>query len=103
MPKPDLRPKDLKELQSAVARHPFVSEVRVFGSRATGHARRASDIDLAVWAPSATATQWSGLMESLENAPIIFELDVVRVEAAGNAKLLENIQRDGVLIYHETP
>lgn len=49
-----LRDKDLAILRGAFRLFPSVREVRVFGSRATGHARRASDLDLAISAPEAT-------------------------------------------------
>ena len=73
-------------------------EARIFGSRATGHARRASDIDLAISAPDATADQWLELTDAIEAAPIIYEFDVVRTERARNPRLLEKIAREGVPI-----
>src|SRR4051812_30622238 len=66
-----LRDCDLAVLRRTFHRFPYVREVRVFGSRATGRARRASDIDLAISAPEATAEQWLELTEALESAPII--------------------------------
>ena len=74
-------------------------EVRVFGSRATGHARRASDLDLAVFAPDATAGEWAEICEALENAPLIYELDLVRAERMTPAGLKEKIEREGIAIY----
>ena len=95
----DLRDKDLATLRETFARFPFVREVRVFGSRATGEARRASDIDLAVSAPDATSGQWLDFTEALEATPIILEFDVVRTERANNSRLMEKIEREGVVIY----
>ena len=94
-----LRDKDLAVLCSTFHRFPCVREVRVFGSRATGHARRASDIDLAISAPDATADQWLELTDAINEAPIIFELDVVRAELVHDTRLSEKIARDGVPIY----
>jgi len=98
----DLRDKDLAALREIFQRFPFVREVRVFGSRATGHSRRASDIDLAVSAPVATPTEWSDLCEALDNAPIIYELDLVRPEQTASQPLKEKIARDGILIYPDS-
>jgi predicted nucleotidyltransferase len=78
-----------------------VREVRVFGSRATGYARRASDLDLAISAPEATPAEWADLCEALENAPLIYELDLVRPERATSQRLKEKIEREGVSIYPE--
>ncbi len=99
MKTPALRVRDLAVLRHTFRRFPCVREVRLFGSRATGHARRASDIDLAISAPDATAAQWLDLTEALESAPIIYEFDLVRTETAQNARLCEKIDRDGVRIY----
>jgi predicted nucleotidyltransferase len=96
-----LRERDLEALREAFRRFPFVREVRVFGSRATGHARRASDLDLAISAPEASAVEWSDLAEALDRAPLIYELDLVRQEQTTNARLMEKIAREGVTIYPE--
>ncbi len=93
-----LRDQDLAVLRRTLRRFPFVREARIFGSRATGHARRASDIDLAISAPDATADQWLELTDAIEAAPIIYEFDVVRTERARNPRLLERIAREGVPI-----
>lgn len=94
-----LRDRDLAVLCDTFRRFPCVREVRLFGSRANGRARRASDIDLAIAAPDATLAQWQELTEALVEAPIIYELDVVRPEHAQNPCLLEAISREGVTIY----
>ncbi|MEN9815100.1 MAG: hypothetical protein RLZZ412_1082 [Verrucomicrobiota bacterium] len=94
-----LRERDLAVLRQTLGRFPFVAEARVFGSRATGSARRASDLDLAVSAPAADRRQWADLCAALEEAPLIYELDVVRVELAASPRLQEKIARDGVRVF----
>ena len=96
-----LRDKDLAALRGAFRRFPAVREVRVFGSRATGHARRASDLDLAIFAPEATGVEWADICEALENTPIIYELDLVRTEQTASGRLKEKIEREGIAIYPE--
>jgi uncharacterized protein len=99
MKTPALRNQDLTVLRRTFSRFPFVREVRLFGSRATGHARRASDIDLAISAPDATPGQWLALTEAIEEAPIIYEFDLVRTEQAHNPRLMEKIASEGLPIY----
>lgn len=96
-----LRDKDRAVLVSTFRRFPSVHEVRVFGSRATGEASRASDLDLAIFAPEATAAEWADLCEALENAPLIYELDVVRPERTTNERLRAKIEREGTRVYPE--
>jgi predicted nucleotidyltransferase len=98
---PILRERDLAVLRRIFEGFPWVREVRLFGSRATGHARRASDIDLAISAPDATSAQWLALTQALEEAPIIYEFDLVRTELADNPRLLDKIAREGLSIYPE--
>lgn len=96
MPTLDLRPGDVESLQRVFARFPVVRRVLVFGSRATGGARRASDIDLAVEAPGATATEWSDLVEALDQTSVPYEMDVVRLDTLQQGALRARIERDGL-------
>jgi uncharacterized protein len=102
MKTPALRERDLAVLRRTFDRFPCVREVRLFGSRANGTARRASDMDLAISAPDATADQWLELTEALEAAPIIYEFDIIRTERLHNPRLKDKIAREGVPIYPES-
>jgi hypothetical protein len=53
-----LREKDRQALKAALGAFPEVRHVWVFGSRATGKARRASDIDIAIEAPGLSPARW---------------------------------------------
>ncbi len=99
MPPVVLRAKDLGVLRATLRRFPCVLTARIFGSRATGTARRGSDLDLAIQAPEATTGEWLELCEALENAPLIYELDLVREEGALDPRLREKIERQGVRVY----
>jgi predicted nucleotidyltransferase len=96
-----LRDRDLAVLRSAFRRFPCVKEVKVFGSRVTGQARRTSDLDLAVTAPGASDTEWTDVAGAIEEAPVVYEIDVVRTERTRNARLLDTIAREGIRIYPE--
>ena len=64
-----MRNKDLAVLRAACRQFPAVREVRVFGSRATGTASRASDLDLAISAPDATAASMNSRRRMLKVWP----------------------------------
>ena len=95
----DLRKKDLETLRGIFKRFPSVRSVRVFGSRATGGARRASDIDIAVSAPQMTDREWSDIREALTTAPFIYGLDIIRLETLADEKLRDRIDAEGVVVY----
>lgn len=42
------------------------------------------------------------LLEALEDAPIIYELDLVRMDRTLSPRFRERIQREGMTIYPET-
>lgn len=65
----------------------------LFGSRATGHARRASDIRLAIDAPALTPARWQRLREALDEAPIIYTVDLVWLDTLDDAELKHAITR----------
>ena len=82
-----LREKDRQSLKTVLAQFPEVRHAWVFGSRATGQARRASDIDLAIEAPDLPPQRWHALQEALEQAPVIYRLDIVRLDTLDDPDL----------------
>ena len=94
-----LRERDSAILRATFGQFPEIKEVRLFGSRANGTARRASDIDLAIYAPAVTPRRWADLCDALERTPIIYDLDLVRPELSGNEQLKAKIANDGVAIF----
>ena len=90
-----IREKDLKTIQDILSSMEFVQEVKVFGSRALNQFRRNSDLDLAVTAPDATAEQWQSLREALEEAPIVFDVDLLRMNSTMPQTLRAKISLEG--------
>lgn len=77
---------------------PEVERIVLFGSRARGDAGPRSDIDLAVSCPDATASRWSEIVDSAENAPTLLQIDLIRLETAP-PELLRQISREGLTLY----
>ncbi len=73
-----------------------LDEVYIFGSRARGDYKSTSDIDLAINASSDIKLR---LLNKLEDIRCILKFDVINVNNIGNEKLLENIKKEGILIY----
>ena len=90
-----IREKDLKTIQDILSSMEFVQEVKVFGSRALHQFRRNSDLDLAVTAPDATAEQWQSLREALEEAPFVFDVDLLRMNSTMPQTLRAKISLEG--------
>jgi hypothetical protein len=48
-----------------------------------------------VWAPKATAEEWQDLCEALEQAPVVFDVDLLRLGDSTPQGLVEKISREG--------
>ncbi len=74
-----------------------VTRVVLFGSRARrDHAARA-DIDLAVEAPGASATEWQEIEEIVDAAETLLPIDLVRLDTAP-PELRERIAAEGKVL-----
>lgn len=73
-----------------------LEKVYIFGSRARGDYKKTSDIDLAIEAKGDLKLR---LLNKLEDVRCILKFDVVDLNNIGNEKLLNNIKKEGILIY----
>lgn len=86
-----LRPQDLQTLRRALSPFTEIRHAGLFGSRAVGTARRASDIDLAIETPALSGARWQALLDALEHAPLIYPLDIVRLDTLDDPALRQTI------------
>lgn len=73
-----------------------LEKVYIFGSRARGDYKKTSDIDLAIETKGDLKLR---LLNKLEDVRCILKFDVVDLNNIGNEKLLNNIRKEGILIY----
>jgi predicted nucleotidyltransferase len=80
----EIRPQDLKIVQDIVKRVlPKGTRVFVFGSRAQGQTKRASDLDLAIEASAPlTCRQSAILADAFEESDLPYKVDVVDLQTA---------------------
>lgn len=88
----------LQTLTTALSDFPTVQRILLFGSRARGDAQPRSDIDLAVEAPDMPLEDWQRVIEIVERAPTLLEIDLVRLDEAG-AQLRACIEDEGEALY----
>ena len=90
----------IEPIVAAVTAGKPVRRIWLFGSRAAGAARPASDVDLAV-----EADNWSDLDTNLAHdrleaeVPTALKFDLVNVNAVTKPRFRESIQRHGKVIY----
>lgn len=82
--------KQLKQL-------PFVESVILYGSRARGDHAKYSDIDLAVNCPLASERDWQQILDIIDQADTLLEIDCVRYDQLlDTSRLKQNIDQEGV-------
>ncbi len=98
---PDLPEKTLDELTQVFASFPELTEVVLFGSRATGAATARSDIDLAT--RGIVDDQRLGrLALDLDDLPIPQQCDLQAWEKITYAPLRRHIETVGIMIYRKS-
>jgi predicted nucleotidyltransferase len=84
-----------------IGRNYPIEQIVLFGSRARGDHKPVSDIDLAVLLlPESNCT--GRLTSDLEDLNTLFKIDTIFINENIDPKLLENIKKEGVLLYERT-
>ena len=86
----------LEEIRDLAEKH-GLKRVILFGSRARGDYSRASDIDLAV--EGGDIVRFALAVD--ETTSTLLKYDFVTLSDTTDAKLLENIQREGKILYEK--
>lgn len=86
-------------IQSVFARHPNIKKVLLYGSRAMGNFRPASDIDLAIIGKNIDLSQLFEIEHQLDDLYLPYKIDVAIYDQIENPDLLEHISRVGKIFY----
>ena len=89
---------ELDLLRATLANSEDLTRAWIFGSRAKGDAKTASDIDIAVEGLR-IHVRVEALRDSLNDLPLPYVVDVQAVEDIKNPALREHIARCGVLLF----
>jgi predicted nucleotidyltransferase len=85
-------------MRSVFAGHPTVEQVILFGSRAKGNAKPASDIDLALIGQLGNS-ELGNIDWELDDLLLPWEIDLVQLDSIANPDLREHIARVGQTFY----
>ena len=90
--------KTISQLRSVFKNHPEITQVKIYGSRARGHYRRGSDIDLAFFSESEKDLS-SNLSWELDDLPSPYIFDLVNYNTLNDSPLKEEIDKYGKVFY----
>lgn len=93
-----LAPKAAGLIKDVFHRHPEISKVVVFGSRAMERFQENSDIDLAIWG-DVNLTVVGRIMRELDELPLPYTFDVKAYEMINYTPLKHHIDKFGKILY----
>ena len=76
-----------------------VKELLLFGSRAKGNFRQASDVDIAIKGDDLTLNDLLDLSNSLDSLWLPFKIDLVNYSRISESDLIDHIDRVGKTLY----
>ena len=89
----------LAAIRSVLASHPEVEAAILYGSRALGRHRPASDIDLTLIGPALNAVALARIDAELDDLLLPWMIDLSCLAALDHPALLAHIDRAGVALY----
>ena len=86
-------------IQAVLASHPPVERAVLYGSRALGRQREASDIDLTLIGSALNSATLARIDTELDDLLLPWVIDLSAFSSLRHPALLDHIQRVGVVLY----
>lgn len=95
-----LSEKEIKDIVEVFGKYSEIESAFIFGSRAKGTYKKASDIDIALKGEDITIDIVAKVLDELEEETILpYFFDVVHYDTCSTNELVEHIDRVGICIY----
>lgn len=99
---PDYLNEKIKNSISSISEKYLIDKVVLFGSRARGDNNPTSDIDLAVY-PLPGFKSRGHFFSEIDDIETLLKIDLVFINEYTDSKLLDLIEKEGVIIYERSP
>lgn len=93
----------VENLQTVFARRPAIHRVLIYGSRAKGNYRKASDIDLCIEGASLTVSDLLAIETEIDDLLLPWRVDLARRQHIEDPELIEHINRVGRVFFQRQP
>lgn len=94
-----LAERDVDTIIAILKKHPEITLVHLFGSRANGNFKPGSDIDIALMNKGIPDKIISRLVSDFEESTLPYFVDVINYQTIQNADIKEHIDRVGQVFY----
>lgn len=91
----------IEKIVAELEKLPVIESAILYGSRAKGNYRNGSDIDLTLTGEKLTAKALYRLDNALEELLLPYSIDLSILKEIDNPRLLEHIQRVGIIFYEK--
>ena len=99
MKKSGLTNKEVENIISVFSKYPEIEEVLLYGSRAKGNYRPASDIDLTMKGKNIDLTLQTKIECDLDDLLLPYKFDISIYDRITNAEFINHIDRVGKILY----
>lgn len=90
----------IKAFIEILKKHPEVESARIFGSRARGDYKKASDIDMALFGKELTHSINTNIFYEIDKLYLPYKVDLINFNTLNEEeKLKDNILKEGVEFY----
>ena len=96
-----LKDRQIKNIKQVFSKYNHVDEVVIYGSRALGNYRKASDIDLAVKGGNLNSTDEMRITFDLDDLMLPYKFDITIYNHINNQELRHHIDQFGKIIYRK--
>lgn len=96
-----LNDSDIKKIQTVLNLHQEIEKAILFGSRAKGNYKPASDIDLTLVGDELTLTIQQKIENELDDLLLPYKFDVSIYHTISSTELVEHIERVGQLFFQK--
>ena len=91
----------IEQIQAVFAKHEYVEEVILYGSRAKGNHKPASDIDLTIKGKDLNLSILYKIENELDDLLLPYTIDLSLFQQLSNPDLVDHIQRVGQVFYQK--
>ena len=91
-----LSTEDITKIREVLAKFPEIERVLIYGSRAKGNYKPASDIDLTLVGEKLTLTKLQELENEIDDLLLPYKFDISIFHQISNPDLIDHIERVGM-------
>ena len=96
-----LKDEHIEALKNVYSQYPEVEQAIIFGSRAKGNFKPASDIDIALKGATLNSTLLNKISNALQDSTLPYTFDLVRFQQITNKELIDHIERVGKILFEK--